>query len=203
MQQKLRELDHRVTVLEARYEDRVKNLASLEQEVLALTEQAELLTKTEQVLLHISTQLLGQSTKTIDKLVTAGLRLVFDDQNLEFRTVTDKMRGKTAIRFQLLDNGRSTPIMDSYGGGVLVVAGILLRVVTITALNLRRVLFLDESLAMVSSQYLDNTSRLLRKMADELDFKVVLVTHQEELAAHATVRYRVEPKGDSAIFVKD
>lgn len=203
MQEKLREIDNRVASLEALRSYRITHHEALVKEVEQLTADADLLTKTEQVLLHISTKLLGQSTQTVDKLLTTGLRIVFDDQNLEFRTVTDKMRGKTAIKFQLLDNGRSTPIMDSYGGGVLVVAGVLLRVVTITALGLRRVLFLDESLSMVSSQYLDNTSRLLRKLCDELDFQIVLVTHQEELAAHATSRYRAEAQGGATVFVKE
>lgn len=202
-QDRIRELDNRVAALEAKKAERAQILKDLERETKLLTEESDLLTKTEQTLLHISTRLLGQSTKTIDKLVSAGLRLVFDDQNLEFRTLTDKSRGKTAIKFQLLDDGRATPIMDSYGGGVLVTAGVLLRVVTITTLGMKRVLFLDETLSHLSENYVDNASRLLRKLCDELDFDIIMVTHQPEFAAHANVRYKADRKAGTTVLTKE
>jgi len=200
---KLRELESRATKLEAIREERLQQQRELEAELTKLTTDLDLTTKAEATLLHISTKILGQSTKTIDNLVTAGLHLTFEDQKLEFRTTTEKMRGKTAIRFHLLDNGRTAPLMDAYGGGVLVIVGVLLRVVTITALGLKRILFLDETLSHLSEQYVDNASRLLRKLCDELDFTIVMVTHQPEFAAHAHVRYRVEGKNGTAIFTRD
>jgi len=198
----LTQLDRSVSSLEGRRDEAVQNLADLEEELIELGSSVELLTKVEQTLLHISTKVLGQSTKNIDKLVTVGLRMVFEDQNLEFTTSTEKYRNKTAIKFQLLENGRSAPLMDAYGGGVLVIVGVLLRTFTTMSLGMRRVLFLDETLAHLSEQYIDNASRLLKKLCDELDFTIIMVTHQPEFAAHSTISYKALAKGGETVFEK-
>jgi len=198
----LAELDKRVSALEGRREESITTVTNLETDLKGLIEEAELLTKVEQTLLFISTKVLGQSTKNIDKLVTVGLRLVFDDLNLEFRTHAEKYRGKTAIKFELLDNGRSAPLMDAYGGGVLVIVGLLLRTFTTMSLGMRRILFLDETFAHLSESYIDNASRLLRKLCDELDFTIVMVSHQPEFASHADISYEAVSRGGSTIFEK-
>lgn len=203
LRERLTEADRRVSRMEARRAEKTEQLEALVKELAHLERESDLLEKTEQTLLHISTKILGQSTGLIEKLVTAGLHLVFEDQKLEFRTQTEKYRGKTAVKFQLLEDGRTAPLMDAYGGGVLVVVGVLLRATTIMILGLRRILFLDETLSHLSEQYVDNASRLLRKLCDELDFDVVLVTHQPEFAAHANYHYQAERKGNAAVFMRE
>jgi len=198
----LTNLDRSVSSLEGRRGEVIRTVSELEEELTELGSSVELLTKVEQTLLHISTKVLGQSTKNIDKLVTVGLRLVFEDQNLEFTTSTEKYRNKTAIKFQLLENGRSAPLMDAYGGGVLVIVGVLLRTFTTMSLGMRRVLFLDETLAHLSEQYIDNASRLLKKLCDELDFTIIMVTHQPEFAAHANLSYKALARGGETVFEK-
>lgn len=183
-------------------QDRVRQLDALRSETTKLALEADVLEKTEQVLLHISTKVLGQSTKNIDKLVSAGLKLVFDDQSLEFRTIMDKSRGKTSLKFELLEGGRSSPIMTSYGGGVLAVAGVLLRVVTITALGLKRVLLLDESLSHLADAYIPNASKLLKKLCKELDFTIVVVTHLPAFAEHADAHYKAVRSPSGTTFQK-
>lgn len=203
LDQRLEKLDRRTIQLETRQAEKKRQLAELERERKELEERADLLGKVEQCLLHLGTKLLGQSTKTIDQLTTAGLKIVFDDQSLEFRTSTEKYRGKTAIKFQLLEDGRQAPITDSYGGGVLAVTGLLLRVTTITVLGLKRVLVLDETLAHLSSQYIPNASKLLKKLCDDLDFTVILITHQPEFAESADNHYVAEKGKEGTLFRRE
>jgi hypothetical protein len=185
----LDEFDRRLVVLHTIFDQRSSQVDSLTTELDKLDGQRDLLARVDQTLLLISTQVLGQSTDQIDKLVTSGLRLVFEDQDLDFKTHVEKFRGKTSIRFELLHNGVTAPMMDAFGGGVLSVAGVLLRIVTIMALGLKRQVFLDETLSHLSEQYIQNASRLLRKLADELDFTIVLVTHADGYADHADKHY--------------
>jgi len=96
------------------------------------------------------------------------------------------------VRFILLQDGQEAPITDSYGGGVIVVAGVLLRVVTIMALKARRFLVLDETLAHVSKQYVPNVSKLLNKLCLELGFNILMVTHTEEFSDYAQTHFRVK-----------
>lgn len=186
------ELDREVTALERLRQERQNELKRLETEVETLNHETELLDKVEQALQAVSSRVLGQSTSTIDQLVSAGLKAVFFDQKLEFKTTVDKFRGKTSIRFELFEDGKSAPLMESYGGGVLVLVGVLLRVVTIIVLGQRRFLLLDESLAHLSDQYHETASGLLKKLCDELGFTILMVTHQEGFVQHATRHYQAK-----------
>lgn len=194
------ELDKEVAVLERLRADREAEVKKLEAEVEKLTEEVDLLDKVEQVLQTVSSKVLGQSTATIDKLVSAGLKIVFDDQQLAFQTTVDKFRGKTSIKFELYENGQTAPLMESYGGGVLVLVGVLLRVVTIIVLGQRRILLLDESLAHLSDQYHANASALLKKLCKELGFTIIMVTHQEGFVQHADRHYVAKKTSAGTVF---
>lgn len=189
IQSSLARADRFLGTKEALREERLSKLRKLENECKDLIEEISLLTRVDQVLLAVSSRVLGQSTTMIDKLVTSGLRITFDDQQLEFRAKVDRYRGKTSVVFDLFQDGHLAPIMDSYGGGVLVVAGVLLRVVVIIALKMRRVLLLDESLSHLSEAYIPNASRLLKKLCDELNFTIVMVSHQTGFAEYADCHF--------------
>lgn len=185
----LQDFGKRLAVLQALFESRTQAVKDFDAELVTLRENRDLLSRVDETLLLVSSKVLGQSTDQIDRLVTTGLRLVFEDQDLEFKTRIEKFRGKTSIKFDLFHAGETAPLADSFGGGVLCVAGVLLRIVTIMTLGLRRVLFLDETLSHLSEVYIGNCSRLLKKLADELDFSIVLVTHADGYADHADRHY--------------
>lgn len=196
----INDLDREITALERLRGERLSEVKKLETEVEKLTDEVDLLDKVEQVLQTVSSKVLGQSTATIDKLVSAGLKIVFDDQKLEFKTTVDKFRGKTSIKFELFENGQTAPLMESYGGGVLVLVGVLLRVVTIIVLGQRRILLLDESLAHLSDQYHANASALLKKLCKELDFTILMVTHQEGFVQHSDRHYVAKKTPAGTVF---
>lgn len=197
LKETLQRVHRQICVKIALREEREENLRKLEQDYTQLTEDVRLLDKVDQVLLAVSGKVLGKSTVSLDKLVTAGLRVTFDDQNLEFKATVDRYRGKTSVDFELLQDGKGSPIMESYGGGVLVVSGVLLRVVVIMALGLRRVLILDETMSHLARSYIPNASRLLRKIAAELDFKILMVSHDPEFAEFADKHYEAYREGGS------
>lgn len=182
-------------------EERNRRVQDLEKEIQRLETEDLILTATDQALLTISTKLLGQSIDTIDKLVTAGLKAVFEDQRLDFKARVERYRGKTSVKFELDHEGVKAPIRESYGGGVQVLAGVLLRIATILALGLRKILILDESLSHVSPQYVPQVSKLLRKLAQELDFTIVMISHDDSFAAEADVHYQaVQSSGEGTTF---
>jgi DNA repair ATPase RecN len=176
-------------------------LSSLESLVASLSEENQILIQTEAALSDLTSKVMDSSTSSIDKMVTQGLQYVFDDMDLEFKAVVDKYRGKTAVKFTLLQNGEEVPILDSYGGGVVVVTGVLLRVVTIMALKARRFMILDETLSHVSKKYISRVSSLLSKLCSDLGFDIVLVTHSPEFAEYADYHFTAKPAPDgSTVF---
>lgn len=189
IEQRLQDLEVRLRSLEALKEERTSEVERLEVELKRLRTEVDLLFQVEVVLQNVSARVLGKSTSMVDKLVTAGLKHVFPDQNLELKTLVDRYRGKTSIKFSLFEDGKSAPLLDGYGGGVIAIIGVLLRVVTIILLNQRRFLLLDESLSHVSEQYIPTASSLLRKLTRELGFTILLVTHQTGFAEEADNHY--------------
>jgi len=146
-----------------------------------------LLAVAEGALSSLISQATSLSTVKLNSLVTEGIRYVFDDMDLIFESSVVRSRGKTAVKFELFENGKSVPILSSYGGGVVVVISVLLRILVIMALKLRRVLLLDESLSHLSVQYVPKASSLLKVLARDLGFEIVMVTHSEEMASKADI----------------
>lgn len=180
-------------------------LSSLETLILSLTSESTILSRVDGALNELSTRVMDQSTSSIDKMLTAGLRFVFDDVDLEFKTEVTKFRGKTSVAFSLRQGGQDAPIMSSYGGGVVVVAGVLLRAVTIMSLQGRRFMVLDETLAHVSSQYVPNVSKFLNKLCAELSFDILMVTHTADFAEYADCHFKATPdksEPDSTVITK-
>jgi len=202
LDKQLADIEGSLQALEATATQRQAASDALTVEVTQLTGEIDLLSKTTQALMFISSKVLSQSTEVIDRLVTAGLRVVFDDLNFEFKTQITRARGKTGLVFELWQDGHTVPLTDSYGGGVVCVVGVLLRVVTVIILKLRRILILDEALADLHGQrYLSNASHLLKKISSELGFTILMVTDAQGLADESDKHY-VASSGPNGLVLK-
>lgn len=84
---------------------------------------------------------------------------------------------------------------EAHGGGLSSILGFLIRVVIIVSTGSRRLLVLDEPFGAVSDDVLPALSDLLRSVVDDLDFQIILVTHQEALADAASKTYRLLSPG--------
>lgn len=131
----------------------------------------------------------------IETLVTAGLRAVFDE-SMVFAITQKKVGSQMAMDFTIKSfvNGElvETSIMDARGGGVAATAGFLLRLIVILLQKdkVRPTLVLDESFAMVSSQYSERLSAFLRELVDKTEVQIILVTHSDLYEEHADITYR-------------
>lgn len=172
----------------------------LQNEVAALHTEVELLEKVNETLLHLIAVTSASYSSKIENLVTGGLQAVFSDLDLVFIIEITKRRNTSAVEFKLHNSGIEFPLMRGTGGGVLAVIGVLLRVITIILLDMKRVLFLDETLVHVSEKYIENVSALLKKLCSDLDFSILLVTHQKEFVTHADHHYAVNDSHTGITF---
>lgn len=202
LQRRLEDLQQKVLIEEGSLRSKELALQQLVALLNTLETEIGVLGQVDAALNELSSRVMGQSTKFIDNLVTTGLRYVFDDLKLDFKTEVDKYRGKTSVRFVLTQDGQEAPIMDSYGGGVVVVAGVLLRIVTVISLKGRRFLLLDETLAHLSKQYIPNMSRLLSKLCESLSFDILMITHTEDFAEYATSHFKATSVNGGTVFNK-
>ena len=144
----------------------------------------------------------------IEGLVTRGLQTIFDDKYSFHIIQTDK--GKTAnvefvVRTTLEGSTTETSVMEARGGGLAAVVGFLLRVVVMLLRSDKneKVLFLDETFAHVSAEYLPALGEFLREIVDKSDMQIIMVTHQDEFVDYADVTYRFGLDANEHTTVKE
>lgn len=167
-------------------------------EIAHLTDLVDLHEKAAHILTAIGEHRQDAAQRSIETLVTQGLRTIFGDE-LSFHLVP-KVRAKIpVVDFvvrSVLHNGTvvETDVMDARGGGLAATVGFLLRLV-ILLLNKHRgdtVMFLDETFAHVSAEYLPRLVEFLKEVVAKTGVQIVMVTHEDGFLEAADVTYRFE-----------
>jgi len=130
-------------------------------------------------------------------LATLALRETFTDETLSLVVEHSVKRGHPGVTFKIRDEdiGAEGDPMESFGGGPAALIGVVLQVIsTVRQPGMARVLILDEPLSQVSSGYGKKAGQFLRKLCDPtgLGFKMLVVTHSDDIAEAAHKRYRAK-----------
>jgi DNA repair exonuclease SbcCD ATPase subunit len=166
------------------------------EEIRQLNQVIELHEKAALVLTAIGEDRQDAAQRTIEALVTEGLRTIFGN-DLSFHLVPG-VRAKTpvvdlVVRSQLADGTSvDTDVLAARGGGLAAVVGFLLRLVILLLSSKRQdtVLFLDETFAHVSAEYLPRLIEFLKDLVAKTGVQIVLVTHDESFLEAADVVYK-------------
>jgi len=160
-------------------------------EVERLTKETAVLTFASTALDQLLNSVSIESLEKLQQLVSYGLRVVFEDQNLAFRIEISNKRGAQWFEPLLVHGNIQGSVLDSFGGGPAAVTDFLLRLLVCRRLNMAPVILLDESFSHVSTTgyYVENVSKLLRELADQLHMTFIVVSHQPGLLKHATRGY--------------
>lgn len=165
-------------------------------EVAELRGTVELHEKAAVLLASIGEQRQATAQAQIEALVTKGLQSIFGD-DLSFHLIA-ATRGKRpevdfVVRSRLGDTVVDTDVLHARGGGMAAVIGLLLRIVLLLLIPGDRPipLLLDETCAHVSAEYRPRVAAFLRELVDLTGrLQIVMVTHADEFADVADVRYR-------------
>lgn len=171
---------------------------SVHTEIGELTQLAELHEKAAHILTAIGEQRQDTTQRSLETLVTQGLRTIFAD-DLSFHLVPG-VRAKTpvvdmVVRSRLADGTAvETDILSARGGGLAAVIGFLLRLVILLLSRSRQdtVLLLDETFAHVSADYLPRLIEFLKDLVAKTGVQIVLVTHDESFQEAADTVYRLQ-----------
>jgi hypothetical protein len=167
------------------------------QEIADLNQIIDLHEKAAHVLTAIGEDRQDHAQRQIELLVTQGLQTIFDD-GLTFHLVPG-VRAKTpvvdfVVRSTLADGTVvETDVMAARGGGLAATVGFLLRLVVLLLSRRRQdtVLFLDETFAHVSAEYLPRLIEFLKDLVAKTGVQIVLVTHDESFQDAADVLYKL------------
>lgn len=168
------------------------------EEIRQLNQVVELHEKAALVLSAIGEQRQDAAQRSIETLVTEGLQTIFGD-DLSFHLVPG-VRAKTpvvdlVVRSRLADGTTvDTDVLAARGGGLAAVVGFLLRLVILLLSKNKQdtVLFLDETFAHVSAEYLPRLIEFLKDLVAKTGVQIILVTHEESFQEAADVIYRFQ-----------
>lgn len=158
----------------------------------------------EQVNVFLASQIqekVGETKYKLESLVNQGLEYIFGN-GTKIVIESAFKNNKTIFSLNIVKDGLNEGRASSFGGGVLAVVAVLLRVSVILISKVERFIFLDESLNFVSIHYQEKLSHFLKQVCKSLDFDIVLISHQETLNKHADIVYRAEGNPADGIKIK-
>ncbi len=171
-----------------------KDLKTKRKEIRALSARIEVLTKVGELFRALMDKLVLNQVQTVEGVVSEGLRAIFYDQDLALESEVTQRYNRVAIDFFLRQGDEDMAIrgkpLESFGGGPTSVAALIIRVMTLLKLKRWPILLLDETLAAVSDDYLDQTAMFLQKLAASTATDILLVTHKPAFLDHADVAYQ-------------
>lgn len=187
--------------LVGQYESREANRKETASKVAELTQEVSTLTMTDAALTALLTQTSAANLKAIEELVTSGLQAIFDDLALSFHFQVSTERNQQSLTPVLASHGLAQgPILGSHGGGPAQVVALLLRILSVHRLGLHPLVVLDESLNMLSDQYISNCATFLKGLSARMGITLLLVTHKPAFADEASRAYEIASSPGGAVF---
>lgn len=138
----------------------------------------------------------------IEETVTAALQVVFEDDGLRFEIEVREVGGKPVADWLVVSRYKDTEISnepeDAKGGGIVDCVSLALR---LAMMELSRPkpggpILLDEPGKMVSAEFAPNLAQFLSGYARRTGRAVIMITHNDALAAAADKSYRVNKSDD-------
>jgi len=191
---RVRKANRDLTRLQTTRDNLKEELSDKKGEVDQLGDQIVRLTKVGELFRTLMDKLVLDQVRSIEAVVSEGLRTIFHDQVLSFEADVGVKYNKVSIDF-LICQGKDESVikgspLDSFGGGPTSVASLILRLLTLIRLKRQPILLLDETLGCVSDDYLDASGRFLQKLADTTGIDILLITHKQALLEHAKLAYQ-------------
>ena len=128
----------------------------------------------------------------IEQVVTEGVELVFG-KGSAFSIDTQVRGGSSAITFEIESPQARTEIHEAEGGSLVQVVSFLLRLILVKASvpPMRQVILLDEPFEGVHSDNVPLVALLVRKMVDESNIQVIMITQNETYLEYADRGYDI------------
>jgi hypothetical protein len=171
------------------------DLEAKHREVETLSSRIDRLSLVGELLRVLMDKLVLDQVRSIEGLVTEGLKAIFFDQGLKFEAEVSEKRNRVAIDFFFRQGADSFVIrghpLESFGGGPATVASLILRLLSISRLKRAPVLFLDETLGAINGdEYIDTAGQFLQKLAASTGIDILYVSQKQGFVDHADVAYQ-------------
>ncbi|TJX16236.1 ATPase [Tissierella creatinini] len=197
LNKELNSLQHFISREEGKRDKLIEKYDENSIKLKSITAELELLEKVTILFQKTSEYARQQAKRQIETLVTKCLQYVFES-NIEFVIELDELRNKANAEFYVVTDSDGIIIKTkpelSRGGGVVDIVSLALRIafLQIHKPQIQGPLILDEPAKHVSEEYIFNVGEFLKQTSEMFGRQIVMVTHNNHLAAISNKSYRVE-----------
>lgn len=168
-------------------------LKSLDSSLNTRSENIEKLEKIQEYFNSVVEHRVNETMEKLKEVINTGIFYIFGDE-IKIDIESKVKNNKTVFELSVI-HGDISGLAEIHGGGVLSVISVLFKISILTLEKHRRFIVLDETLSAVSIEYQDKLSEFLKKLADKLDFTILLISHQPELSRASDVTYKTSSSG--------
>jgi hypothetical protein len=179
----------RTQFLQGVFQDKLSQKERLEKEVFSLREEKEVLDRSEKVIKFLMDKLVQKDLSKMDALLSYGLKSVYCDRDIVFKSEVIEHGKKIWIDLQTISDGKKVDPQSQ--SSVHVIESFLLRLLCILKLKRGKLLLLDETFSAVDTGYIENFSQLVVQLCKKLGMDIFLVTHQVGFVDYANRSYRI------------
>ena len=158
-----------------------------EKKVLELDEQLKRIIDCRQYYKKAVDIIYARSVVELKDLLNSALAYVFKDRNFEMDIELNDKRGKS-LSFIIYEDGKPVNLRCAMGMGVKCVISVVLHMYYLQCNN-SNVLILDETYSNISKGYTSLVFDFITQMCENLNFKMVIITHDERFLDYGTKTY--------------
>ncbi|MEL7338906.1 MAG: hypothetical protein AAGM67_00365 [Bacteroidota bacterium] len=193
---RISELSNRFHQIDGQRKTYERSLSQHQKEVMGLEDKRSDLDKVAALFRQLIDQEILDSVSAAESLLTEGLQSVFDDQNIKVKAEVEVKHGKVSVRFNTVQTNSDGVVIeglarDSFGGSVLAVQSVILRILLVFKHGLHPILFLDETLPAFDHNYVLNMAQFLKRLCRDMGLNILMVTHNPLLRDSADTAYEM------------
>lgn len=181
----LEALDKKISVLETNKSLLEKKVSDLENNIKLVSDSREYYTKAIDIIYEES---LGSLKNTLNM----ALKYVMYDKNYAVDLKLEDKRGTKSINISIIDEdtGLSVSVKNGCGQGVRTIISSVLKTYYLLNQN-SKILLLDEKYSTLSSSYVQRFFEFLKKLAEEKDMIIVMITHDERFIVYGDKTFMI------------
>lgn len=192
---RVQDLNRTATRLQATRDEVASDLEARRSEVETLSGRIDRLALVGELLRALMDKLVLDQVKSIEDIVTEGLKTIFFDQGLKFEAEVSQKYNKVSIDFFFRQGTDAMAVrghpLESFGGGPSSIASLVLRLLSLLRLKRTPVIFLDETLGAVNGdEYIDAAGQFLHKLATTTGIDILYVSQKAAFTDHADIAYQ-------------
>jgi len=171
----------------------------LEQEIIAVGE----IEAVQKLFQSAVAMMYANLSSKLGDIITEGISIVFPDAQLKFVINFVERRNNVEADILLEDSdGDQFTALDDSGGGLADFIALLLRITYIILSEHDNILIADEPLKFIDRERILEAAQFTRKVCDDFNFQLIMVSHIPEMVQSSKVVYEVKKKNGISITTK-